>query len=158
MFLVSSGRWTTPTVTRTSLGVYYNNLSAVEFGDGQARQGLASLKKALEVKEQLAVRHPDMPDYQANLVRSLYRMVEYATDQEQARAYQHRAETLAKELNRLHPGVAQYQTALASSLHVGAKLHEKANRIREAIAAQDEAIAVWEKLVRTTDIPSTGPC
>src|SRR5262249_48842175 len=139
-------------------GVYYNNLSAVEFGDGQARQGLASLKKALEVKEQLAVRHPDMPDYQANLVRSLYRMVEYATDQEQARAYQHRAETLAKELNRLHPGVAQYQTALASSLHVGAKLHVKANRIREAIAAQDEAIAVWEKLVRTMDIPSTGPC
>jgi serine/threonine-protein kinase len=134
------------------LGAHYHNLSLTEFRAGQRQQALADLKKAVEVKERLAVRYPDVPDYQANLVRSLTNLSGHTKDLEQARTYQHRAEVLARELDRRHPGVAQYQRALAASLQAGADLHQRANEVQEAIAAMDQAIDVWEKLVRTTDI------
>ena len=73
----------------------------------------------MEIKERLAVRYPAVPDYQANLVRSLASLSGHTKDLEQACAYQHRAEVIARELNRLHPGVAQYQRALAASLRAG---------------------------------------
>src|SRR5262249_51974935 len=110
--------------------------------------------KALEIKEQLVARYPDVPDYQANLVRSLAAMTRFAASPAQARSYQHRAETLARELNRRHPGVAQYQRALANSFEARADLHVKAGGLEEAIAALDDAIAVREKLVRATNVPA----
>jgi serine/threonine-protein kinase len=137
---------------QSDLGAYLNNLSLCEFASGQTQEGLASLKRALEVKEQLAQRHPDVPDYQANLVRSLASMAQETTDVEQARAYQRRAETVARELNNRHPGVAQYQRALVHSFVTRAELHQRANEVEQAIAALDEAIVVWEKLVQSTDV------
>jgi eukaryotic-like serine/threonine-protein kinase len=134
------------------LGVVYNDLASAQLQGGQRADGYRNFHKAVEVKESLVARYPDVPDYQANLVRSLANLSTQTTDLEQARTYQHRAEVLARELNRLHPGVAQYQTALASSFEAEADLHQRANEVLKAIAAQDEAIDVWEKLVQTTDV------
>jgi serine/threonine protein kinase/predicted Zn-dependent protease len=135
-----------------NLGGYCHNLYLAELKAGKPQQALISLKKAVEVKERLAVRFPDVPDYQANLVRSLAYLTTLTKDLEQARAFQQRAEVLARELNRLHPGVAQYQTALADSLRARADLHQRANEIQKAIAALDEEIHVWEKLVQTMEV------
>jgi tetratricopeptide (TPR) repeat protein len=134
------------------LGSFYNNLSVMERSAGHIEQARASLKKAVEIKEHLALRYPDVPDYQANLVRSLASLSLDTMDQTQARTYQHRAELLARELNRLRPGVAQYQRALANSLEAGAELHQRANQTEDALVALDQAIDVWDKLVQTTDV------
>jgi tetratricopeptide (TPR) repeat protein len=134
------------------LGALYHNLSVAEQHAGRKEQAFASLKKATEIKERLAVRYPDVPDYQANLVRSLSSLSSSTKDPEQARTLQRRAERIARKLNRLHPGVAQYQRALTASLQVRAELHQRANKLPQAIGAIDEAIKVSERLVKTTDI------
>jgi tetratricopeptide (TPR) repeat protein len=134
------------------LGSFYNDLFVAQLGIGQRQQALVSLNKAVELKERLAGRYRDVPDYQANLVRSLTNLSRHTTDQEQARTSQRRAELLARELNRLNPGMAQYQTALAGCLQCGADLHQRAKEFQKAVTAQDEAIAVWEKLVQATDV------
>ena len=134
------------------LGACYNNLHGTQLLLGQGPQAMESLKKSVEVKERLAVRYPDVPDYQANLVRGLSNLAMQMIDLKQARSTQHRAEVFARELTRNHPSVTQYQTALATSIQAGAEVHLKANEWPEAIAACDEAIAVFEKLVQTSDV------
>jgi serine/threonine-protein kinase len=133
------------------LGMSYHNLAVSELNQKEVQQGLADLKKAVEVKEQLVARLPDAPDYQANLVRSLDILSEYTPDLEQARTYQHRAESLSRELNRLHPGVAQYQQTLAFCYGQRANMFRRAGKLQEAVAAMSDSIDVFEKLIRTTD-------
>jgi serine/threonine-protein kinase len=134
------------------LGRLLTILATVQMEAGQPAEALASFKRAVEVKESLVARYPELPDHKANLARGLYSLALHTRDLAEARAYQRRAESLLEDLTGRYPKVDQYQAALGQVYRARSDLHERANQLPQAIQALDEAIAVMEGLVRTTDV------
>jgi serine/threonine-protein kinase len=118
---------------------------------GQGQEGFALLKESVAIKENLAARHPEVADFKSNLARGLYGLALITGDPGEARKLQARSESLLKELTTSYPKVATYQVTYASSIHVRAQLHQRAKESADAIAAQDQAIAIQEELLKITD-------
>jgi serine/threonine-protein kinase len=135
------------------LGTDYYDLGRAQIKAGQRQQGLVHLKKSLDIKQKLVARYPEVPDFTANLARSLDNLATHVPDPEQAWAYQRRAESLLRKLSARHPKVVTYQETLAQSISQRADLHAKANQSPERLAALDQGIDVLEGLVKTTDNP-----
>jgi serine/threonine-protein kinase len=134
------------------LGTDLNTLALVLLRSGRREEGQAAMKKSLEAKEQLVVRYPGLPDYEANLARGLFNQAEHTANQEQAQEDVHRGMKLARELTSQHPEVAQYQTALARGHNVQALLHARARQWEAALASQTEAVHVVEQLLKRSDL------
>jgi tetratricopeptide (TPR) repeat protein len=141
------------TVYHSFLGSELNCLAEAQLQLGQRSEGLASLKKSLQIKESMVARHSEVPDYKANLGRALATFAMYCEDAALALQYQSRAESLLKELTERFPKVDQYQGSLADCYAVRATLYERANQLPQALKALDEAIAGKENLLRTSDVP-----
>jgi tetratricopeptide (TPR) repeat protein len=137
---------------RDGVGRVLTILADVQEQAGQPAEAMASLKRAVEVKDGLVARNPDNPDYKANLARGLDNLALHTRDLAEARKYQRRAESLLKELTGRYPKVDQYQSALAQAHSIRSALHQRANEVPQALQALDEAIAVMEDLTRTTDV------
>ncbi len=127
-------------------------LAPVQMEAGQTAAALASYKRAVEVKDGLVARNPDVPDYKANLARSLDNLALHTRDLAEARKHQGRAESLLKELTARYPKVDQYQASLGEACYTRSVLHERARQFPQALEALDEALAVTEGLVRTSDV------
>jgi tetratricopeptide (TPR) repeat protein len=133
------------------LGIDYNSLCHALFQGGQQQEGLIALKKAVEAKEQLVARHAGVPDYEANLARSLQNLAQHTTDLDSAIKLQQRSQTLLNDLVDRYPKVAQYQISQAQSHQIRGLLEMKGNRDQEANAAIDQAIKLQETLVKTVN-------
>jgi tetratricopeptide (TPR) repeat protein len=134
------------------LGTNYSDLGLMQIQAGQGQEGYANLQKSLEVKEKLAARHPEVADYTANLARGLVNLARVTANLKQAGEYQQRGETLFQELTTRYPKDVTYQVGLAAAIQMRSQLHLKAQQVPQALAALDEAIAVQEKVVQTTDV------
>jgi serine/threonine-protein kinase len=139
-------------VYQQNLGIDYTDLGTTQIHAGQGQEGYANLKKSLEIKEKLAARYPEVADFTASLARALGNMALYTANPKVAGAYQQRGESLFKELTTRHPKEVTYQANLASAIRIRSILHLRAQQVPQALAAMDEAIAVLEKLVQTTDV------
>jgi tetratricopeptide (TPR) repeat protein len=136
------------------LGTDYGDLGRLQIRAGQPEEGLANLRRSLEVKEKLVARYPQVPDFTANLARSLYDLARRVSDREQAWAYQRRSESLLRRLTASHPKVVTYQLTLVSSISIRAELHGKANEIQQKLAALNQGIDLLEQLIKTSDVPA----
>jgi tetratricopeptide (TPR) repeat protein len=133
------------------LGTDYTDLALTQLRAGRGQEGYANFKKALDVKEKLAARYPEVAEFTSSLARALSNLAAYTADLKQAGEYQQRAESLSKELATRYPKDATYQADLANAIRVRSVLHSRAQQVPQALAALEEAIAVQEKLVQTTD-------
>jgi tetratricopeptide (TPR) repeat protein len=134
------------------LGTDCSDLGLAQMRAGQGQEGYANLQKALDVKEKLAARYPEVADFTANLARSLLDLSTITVNLKQAGEYQQRGETLFRELTTRYPKDVTYQVGLAIAIQNRVLLHLKAQQIPQALAALDQAIAVQEKVVQTTDV------
>jgi serine/threonine-protein kinase len=137
---------------QVALGVAYNDLARFQHAAGRRVDGIQNYQKSIEVKERLATRYPEVPDYKANLIRSLTNLARVTPDLDQARDLLRRAEVLARELKDRYPAVADYQDTFISVLRLRTVVHERANQQREAVETLDQAIAAQQKLVQTSDV------
>jgi serine/threonine protein kinase len=137
-----------------ALGREYNSLAKSQDQAGKFGKALASYKKSLTIKEDLAVRYPEIPDYKANLARTLGNLALHAADIKEAREYQRRGETLMKELVVRYPKIDQYDSALGQCHYVRSLLNVRTNQLTEALEAADEAVKVEEQLIQRSDVPA----
>jgi tetratricopeptide (TPR) repeat protein len=138
-------------VYKEYLGTDYTDLATAQMQAGQVQEGFANYKKAFEVKEKLAARHPEVADFTASLARACLNLSMYTANLKQAIEYQRRGESLLKELTMRYPKQATYQADLATAIRGRSILHLRAQQIPQAHEALDEAIAVLEKVVQTAD-------
>jgi serine/threonine protein kinase/tetratricopeptide (TPR) repeat protein len=130
------------------LSINYNSLAGALSQSGRTSEGLAALGKSVEAKQQLVDRHPEVPDYKANLARGLLNLAVSTADLKQARGHQQRAESLLKELVDHYPNVVDYRSWLAIAYEQRVQLHLRANEPRQAQEARDQAAEVWKDLAK----------
>jgi Tfp pilus assembly protein PilF len=128
-----------------------NGLGLVQMQSRQDTQALASFKKAVEIKEGLVARYPDIPDYKANLARSLFNLSNYLEPAE-TRKCLNRSQALLQELTKQYPKVDQYQEALANCYCCQCRLNEQIGELALAVEALEQAIRVQEMLRQSSDV------
>jgi serine/threonine protein kinase/Tfp pilus assembly protein PilF len=137
-----------------AVGREYNSLAMSQDRAGDFAKAFASYKKSLAIKENLALRYPELPDYKANLARTLNNLSLRIADLKEAGEYQRRALDLMKDLVARYPKVDQYDQALGQCHHSRSLLLLRSNRIAEALEAAEEAVKLEEQLVQRSDAPS----
>ena len=137
---------------REVLGLTYHRLAYVQFEMGDPGEGLATCRKALAIRKELADAHPDSTSFLRDLAmthNNIGWMTSTTGDSAEPRAAFGNAQAIQRKLADANPNVPQFQLDLAlSHSNIGWQLYKQGDW-DGARAAWEEALAIRKKLADT---------
>jgi tetratricopeptide (TPR) repeat protein len=133
-----------------ALAATHHNLGQLFAENREEAAAEKEYQTALEIREELAAKHPGLSGYRADVARTLLSLgtLLHGKSPERSRAYYDRARALCEALVRDNHDVVEYKVDLARTLdNIGVSL-PKPERLDEAVKLHREAIDVFEKLAK----------